>query len=75
MDYKTEWKPRAALKSQVLVDFIANFAPNVTPQAEKELLNLMECSNSKWTLLIDGSSNVYGSNIGLVLTSPKGDLI
>ena len=62
------------LKSQVLANFIADFAPNVTPQAYKELLNLTEHSNSKWTLSVDGSSNINGSGIGLVLTSPEGDL-
>ena len=64
-----------ALMSQVLADFTADFAPNVTPQADKELLNLIECSNSKWTLIVDGLSNVNGVGISLVLTSPKGDLI
>ena len=59
----------------MLVDFIADFALNITSQADKELLNLTEHSNSKWTFLIDGSSNVNGSGIGLVLTSPEGDLI
>ena len=80
MDYRTQrvrhHLPTAhTLKSQVLPDFIADFAPNVTPQADKELLNLTERSNSKWTLTVDGSSNVNGADIGLVLTSPKGDLI
>ena len=59
----------------MLADFIADFALNVTPHADKKLLNLTECSNSKWTLSVDGSSNVNEANIGLVLTSPEGDLI
>ena len=59
----------------MLVDFIADFAPNVTPQVDRELLNLIERSNSKWTLTFDGSSNVNGASIDLVLTSPEGDLI
>ena len=59
----------------MLVDFIADFAPNVTPQANKELLNLTKWTDSKWILSVDGSSNVNGSGIGLVLTSPEGDLI
>ena len=59
----------------MLADFIADFAPNVTQQADKELLNLTECSNSKWTLTVDGSSNVNRVGIRLVLTSPEGDLI
>ena len=59
----------------VLADFVADFAPNATQQAEKELLNLIERSDSKWTLIVDGSSNTNGAGIGLVLTSPEGDLI
>ena len=47
----------------------------MSSQADKELLNLIERFNSKWTLLVDGSSNVNGSSISLVLTSPEGDLI
>ena len=52
-----------------------DFAPNVTPQADKELLNLTEHSNSKWTISVDNSSNVNGSGIGLVITSLERDLI
>ncbi|KAL5578310.1 hypothetical protein UlMin_020009 [Ulmus minor] len=74
-EYDITFQPRTALKSQVLADFVADFAPNVTHQADKELLNLTEHSNSKWTLTVDGSSNVNGAGIGLVLTSPEGDLI
>ena len=74
-EYDITFQSHTALKSQVLDDFIADLASNITPQADKELLNLTECSNSKWTLSIDGSSNVNGSGIGLVLTSPKGYLI
>ena len=58
-----------------MVGFIADFAPNVSSQVDKELLNLMEHSNSKWTLAVDGSSNINGSSISLVLTPPEGDLI
>ena len=80
MDYKLSeyditFQLCTALKSQVLAEFIADFAPNAILQANKELLNLMERSNSKWTLSVDGSSNVNGSRIGLVLTLPEGDLI
>ncbi|KAL5565099.1 hypothetical protein UlMin_028263 [Ulmus minor] len=57
-EYDITFQPRTALKLQVLADFVADFAPNVTQQADKELLNLTEHSNSKWTLTIDGSSNI-----------------
>ena len=62
-EYDIIFQPRTALKSQVLVDFIADFALNATPQADKELLNLIECSNSKWMLSVNESSNVNGAGI------------
>jgi len=74
-EYHITFQPGTALKLQVLVDFIADFTPNVTPHADKELVNLKKCSNSKWTLTVDGSSNVNGAGISLILTSPEGDLI
>ena len=46
-EYDITFQPRTALKSQVLADFVADFAPNVTQLADKELLNLTERSNSK----------------------------
>jgi len=39
-EYDITFQPCIALKLQVLADFIAEFTPNVTPQADKELLNL-----------------------------------
>ena len=74
-EYDITFQLHTSLKSQVLADFIADCAPNSTPQVDKELLNLTERSNSKWTLTVDGSSNVNGAGIGLVQTSPEGDLI
>ncbi|XP_031252164.1 uncharacterized protein LOC116110071 [Pistacia vera] len=32
-------------------------------------------SPSKWTLSVDGSSNVNGSGLGVVLITPEGDII
>ena len=74
-EYDITFQPRTTLKSQVLDDFIVEFVPNVIPQADKELLNLTERSNSKWTLSVDGLSNVNRAGVGLVLTLPEGDLI
>ena len=74
-EYDITFQLRTALKSLVLANFIVDFAPNVTSQADKELFNMIERSNSKWTLSVDGLSNVNRSGIGLVLTSPEGDLI
>ncbi|XP_031256102.1 uncharacterized protein LOC116114089 [Pistacia vera] len=44
-------------------------------RAEEEILCMDDGSPSKWTLSVDGSSNVNGSGLGLVLTTPEGDVI
>ena len=74
-EYDITFQPRTALKSQVLADFIIDFTPNVAPHSDRELLNLTERAGSKWTLSVDGSCNVNGAGISLVLTSPEGDVI
>ncbi|XP_062100796.1 uncharacterized protein LOC133806720 [Humulus lupulus] len=75
-EYEVTYKPRTSLKSQVLADFIADFTPNMHVQAEKELCCLTEGQPvGIWKLQVDGSSNTRGSGLGLVLTSPQGDVI
>ncbi|KAK0592090.1 hypothetical protein LWI29_013139 [Acer saccharum] len=64
------------MKSQVLVDFIADFTPCESVHAEQELVALTKKpSSEKWTLSVDGSSNIKGSGLGLVLKSPQGDIL
>ncbi|XP_057803713.1 uncharacterized protein LOC131019046 [Salvia miltiorrhiza] len=60
-EYDITYKPRTALKSQ----------------ADKELCCLMEepDQTGTWKLYVDGSSNVRGSGLGIVLSSPRGDNI
>ena len=75
-EYEVTYKPRTSLKSQVLADFIADFTPNMHMQAERELCCLTEGQSvGTWKLQVDGSSNTKGSGLGLVLTSPQGDII
>ncbi|XP_060972398.1 uncharacterized protein LOC133038310 [Cannabis sativa] len=75
-EYDISYKPRTAVKSRVLADFIAYFTPNSQVQAEKELCHLTEGqANGTWELHVDGSSNVRGSGLGLVLASPQGEKI
>ena len=74
-EYNFTFQPCTILKSKVLADFIFNFTFNTHVQAEKELLSLSEHPSSKWTLSVDGLSNVDGVGVGLVLTSLKVDLI
>ncbi|KAK0593633.1 hypothetical protein LWI29_020599 [Acer saccharum] len=64
------------MKSQVLTDFVVDFTPSENVQAEQELVALAnETTVGKWTLSVDGSSNIKGSGLGIVLTSPTGDIM
>ncbi|XP_038716417.1 uncharacterized protein LOC120009784 [Tripterygium wilfordii] len=47
----------------------------VAPEANEELLCMVEQAPKVWTLYVDGSSNVRGSGLGIVLISPKGSVI
>lgn len=55
------YRPRTAIKGQVLADFLAELTPT-------EVVN----SEIKWTLHVDGSSTASFSGVGLLLTTPKG---
>ena len=74
-EYDITFQPHTALKSQLLANSIAKFTPNSHMLAKKELFSLSKHPSSKWTLSVDGSSNVNGASIDVVLTSPKGNLI
>jgi ribonuclease HI len=53
------------IKSQVLLDFIAEWTEAQMP----ELPGLSNC----WTIYLDGSKRVSGAGAGVVLVSPQGD--
>ena len=68
-----EYKPRAAIKGQVLAEFLAEFQydpnnPSLTIPAEAQL----GLVTGKWELFVDGALNSKGSGAGVVLVSPKG---
>ncbi|KAL5574856.1 hypothetical protein UlMin_016555 [Ulmus minor] len=74
-EYDISYQPRIAIKSQALADFIADFAPSAQAPANSELLAIGTPPHSSWTLSVDGSSNMSGAGLGLVLISPEGDII
>ena len=66
-EFDIRYKPKTAIKGQVLADFVMEFAsaePARDAQAATDL--------SIWKLSVDGASNAQGSGAGLILTSPKG---
>ena len=66
-EFDIRYKPKAAIKGQVIADFVMEFAP----------IELAEPTRSEddlpiWKLSVDGASNAQGSGAGLILTSPEG---
>ena len=66
-EFDIRYKPKTAIKGQILADFVMEFAP----------VELAEPAQSGddlpiWKLSVDGASNAQGSGAGLILTSPEG---
>ncbi|KAJ9565033.1 hypothetical protein OSB04_000999 [Centaurea solstitialis] len=59
--FDIEFKPKTAIKSQVLADFVAEFSPGLEPTTQPAL-----------DTHVDGSSNVRGCGLGIVLKSSQG---
>ncbi|KAJ9566843.1 hypothetical protein OSB04_002809 [Centaurea solstitialis] len=68
--FDIEFKPKTAIKSQVLADFVAEFSPRMEPTTCDEIVMISD--NKPWILYVDGSSNVRGSGLGVVLKSSQG---
>ncbi|KAJ9539344.1 hypothetical protein OSB04_032077 [Centaurea solstitialis] len=68
--FDIEFKPKTAIKSQVLADFVAEFSPGLEPTTCDEIVMISD--NKPWILYVDGSSNVRGCGLGLVLKSSQG---
>ena len=66
-EFDIRYKPRTAMKGQILADFIMEFTlakPTETAQLVSDLL--------LWRLSVDGAANAHRSGAGLILTSPDG---
>ena len=61
------YKPKTAIKGQVLADFVMEFTSAEPAKDAQTTTDL-----SIWKLFVDGASNAQGSGTGLILTSPKG---
>ncbi|GAV68133.1 RVT_3 domain-containing protein [Cephalotus follicularis] len=66
-EYDAKFETRPAIKSQVLADFVGD---NTLTECMKEDPSKNEMG--LWKLSVDGSSCIFGSGAGLVLTSPDG---
>ena len=65
-EFDIRYQPRNAIKTQALVDFIAEFTPSHGDLDEIE-------GNKTWVIHVDGSSTLHACRIGVVLKSPEGD--
>lgn len=59
------FKPRTVIKSQALVDFIADWTENQVPTPVER--------PEHWVMYFDGSLKLEGVGAGVLLISPKGD--
>ena len=66
-EFNIRYKPRTAIKGQVLADFIMKFTPTDLAKARQLTPDL-----PIWKLSMDGAANTQGSGAGLILTSPDG---
>lgn len=57
--------------SHVLVVFVANFSSSLLSEAENKVQASTRSNLGIWTLYIDGSSNIKGAGLGIVLISPS----
>ena len=70
-EFNIRYKPRTAVKGQVLGDFIVEFTPSNTP-AHPTKTTQMAPDLPIWRLSVDGAANSQGRGVGLFLTSPDG---
>ena len=66
-EFDIRYKPKTAIKGQVLTDFVMEFTSAEPAENTQALTNL-----PIWKLSVDGATNAQGSGAGLILTSPEG---
>ena len=66
-EFDIKYKPKNAIKGQVLADFVMEFTSAVPDENAQTVTDL-----PIWKLSVDGASNAQGSGAGLILISPEG---
>ena len=69
--FDIKYRPRTAVKGQVLADFIVEFTPSNAP-ALLTVTTQLAPNLPIWRLSVDGAANSQGRRAGLILTSPNG---
>jgi hypothetical protein len=63
--YDIVYKPMTTINAQALCNFVAEWTKTQTPAKEREL--------EYWTINFDGSLQLQGARVGILVTSPKGE--
>ena len=66
-EFDIRYKPKTAIKGQVLADFVMEFTPAELAEDTQATPNL-----PVWKLSVDGAANAQGSDAGLIMTSLEG---
>jgi len=64
--FDIRYKPRNAVKGQVLPDFVAEFSPKSGAEV------IYQVKVRPWRVFVDGATNALGSGAGIIIISPKG---
>ena len=67
LPFEITYKPRRAIKSQVLADFVAEWTEAKLPKEYS--------TYSNWVMYFDGTKMLVGLGAGVILTSPTGDTV
>ena len=65
-EFDIQYRPRTAIKGQVIADFIAEFTHDEDKGAKE---------SPQWSVHTDGSSNRQAEGADVVLLSPEGDVV
>ena len=65
-EFDIQYRPRTAIKGQVVADFIAEFTHDEDKGTEE---------SPQWSVHTDGSSNRQAGMASVVLLSPEGDMV
>ena len=60
------YRPRNAVKGQVLTDFVAEFSP------KNDMEMVCRVENRSWRVFVDGASSAVGAATGIVIITPEG---
>ena len=61
-----QYKPRNAVKGQVLTDFVVEFSPKNNTEI------VCHVENCSWRVFVDGASSAMGAGAGIVIITPEG---